>query len=142
MGRLRAVFFGVVFRCRFGCVGTPLSGFAAVSCTASASGSGDMWPLRVCLLRYVGNFSQGRTSWTTCRRRIVVSRAASGWVRGMPCFVRYERLSNPCRLRWRRDNCLKAWPHSRQVTVCLVILFRQSTGTVSETGAGAKTALR
>ena len=31
-------------------------------------------------------------------------------------------------------NCLKAWPHSRQVTACLLMLFRQYTDDESETG--------
>src|SRR5688572_28688269 len=34
--------------------------------------------------------------WTICRRRSVVARAVSGWVRGMPYFTRYERVSSPC----------------------------------------------
>ena len=48
-----------------------------------------------CPLRYRGAFSQGRVFWTTCRRRSVVARAVSGWVRGIPCFSGMNGIK-PC----------------------------------------------
>jgi hypothetical protein len=132
---LRAAFFlELVFRCRFGCADAAALGSSVSSGKASASSSAAALPFCIFALRNVAVFSQGRASWTICRRRAVVSRAASGWVLGMPYLVRYDRLSNPCVLRWRPDNCLKACLQSRQVTACLVMLFRQSTGAVWATG--------
>ena len=129
----RVVFFGVVLRCRFGWVGALAVGSSISAGVTSASGSGNAGPLRACAWTNRGAFSHGHVSWTTCRRRAVVARAESGWACGIPCFVRYERSYNPCSLRWR-DNCLNDCPHSRQITACLVMRLRQSTGCVSEIG--------
>src|SRR5215471_4401674 len=81
-----------------------------------------------CAFRYVGAFSQGLARCTTSFRLDVISLAANGCVRGMPYLIRYPFPSNPCSLRCRTDSCLKLARHSRHITVCLVMLFRQATG--------------
>ncbi len=85
---LPAVCFSLVFRCRFGCAGAGAGGASLTACPASASGLDDAGVFRTCPRRYAGAFSHGRVAWTTCRRCSVVARAARGWVRGMPYFVR------------------------------------------------------
>src|SRR5215510_7825546 len=75
-----------------------------------------------CALRNAGAFSQGLALCTISFRLNVVSLAANGWVRGMPYLIRYDRPFNPCSLRCLTESCLKVAPHSRHVTVCLVML--------------------
>jgi hypothetical protein len=98
-------------------------------------------PARAILIRCVSAvcaavppFPRGRVSWTICRRRVVVCRAASGWVGGMSYFSRYKRGSSRWPRRCRLVNCLSEAPHSRHVTACLEMLFCQSTG--GDAGAG------
>ena len=91
--------------------------FCATACSACS-----------CAFRYVGAFSHGRLLCTICFRIAVTERADNGWLCGIPYFARYDRPSNPCSLRCRTESCLKLAPHSRHVTVCLVMLFLQLTG--------------
>jgi hypothetical protein len=81
-----------------------------------------------CAFTKVGAFSHGLDRCTCSCRRTVISLAANDWVRGMPYLSRYDFPSNPCSLRCLTDSCLKLAPHSRHVTVCLVMLFLQLTG--------------
>src|SRR5512138_3910295 len=78
-----------------------------------------------CAFTKVGAFSHGLDLCTISFRFNVISFAANGWVRGMPYLNRYSFPSSPCSLRCLADNCLKLAPHSRHVTICLVMLFRQ-----------------
>lgn len=81
-----------------------------------------------CAFTKVGAFSYGLELCTISFRFNVTSFAANGCVRGIPYLARYDRPSNPCSLRCLTDSCLKLAPHSRHVTVYLVILFFQWTG--------------
>src|SRR5438876_579512 len=81
-----------------------------------------------CALRNVGAFSHGLDRCTTSFRLDVVALAARACVRGMPYLTRYDRPSNPCSWRCLTESCLKLAPHSRHVTICLVMLFLQLTG--------------
>jgi hypothetical protein len=81
-----------------------------------------------CALRNIGAFSHGLDLCTISFRLNVVSLAANGCVRGMPYFTRYDRPSNPCSFRCLTESCLKLALHSRHITICLVMLFRQLTG--------------
>src|SRR5712691_11706783 len=81
-----------------------------------------------CALRNVGAFSHGLDLCTISFRLNVISFAANAWVRRIPYLIRYDFPSNPCPLRCLPESCLKDRPHSRHVTVCLVILLLQWTG--------------
>src|SRR4030095_10179719 len=75
-----------------------------------------------CAFLNVGAFSHGLDRCTIAFRLNVISFAANDCVRGMPYFTRYDRPSSPCSLRCLTDSCFELTPHSRHVTVCLVIL--------------------
>src|SRR5437660_4061990 len=94
-----------------------------------------------CAFIKVGAFSHGLDRCTTSFRLDVISFAANDCARGMPYLIRYDRPSNPCSLRCRTDNCLKLAPHSRHVTVCLVMLFRQLSGSGEVFGVATATLL-
>src|ERR1043166_3587457 len=81
-----------------------------------------------CAFTNVGAFSHGLDLCAISFRRDVTSFAANDCVRGIPYLIRYPCPSNPCSLRCLTDSCLKLAPHSRHVTVCLVMLFRQLSG--------------
>src|SRR5262249_16107913 len=102
--------------------------FCATACAACS-----------CAFRYVGAFSQGLARCPISFLRDVISFAANGCVRGMPYFTRYTFPSQPCSLRCLTDNCLKLAPHSRHVTACLVMLFRQLTGVGGVLGVATAT---
>src|SRR6266446_10823419 len=87
-----------------------------------------------CALRNIGAFSHGLDLCTISFRLNVISLAANGCVRGILYFPRYDRPSKPCSFRCLTESCLKLAPHSRHVTVCLVILFRQWSGAAGLSG--------
>jgi hypothetical protein len=76
---------------------------------------------------YLDVLVHGLTSCIIFRLIAVTDRAASGWERGIPYLLLYELGLRLCSRRCL-DNCLKLAPHSRHITACLVMLFRQSTG--------------
>src|SRR6266700_8351467 len=92
-----------------------------------------------CAFIKVGAFSHGLDRCTTSFRLDVISFAANDCARGMPYLIRYDRPSNPCSLRCLTDSCLKLALHSRHVTTCLVMLFRQATG--FDCGSGVTTVM-
>src|SRR3977135_2892131 len=94
-----------------------------------------------CAFRYVGAFSHGLDRCTISFRLNVISLAANGCVRGILYFPRYDRPSKLCSLRCRADNCFRVAPHTRHVTVCLVILFFQLTGFDGVSGVATATLL-
>jgi hypothetical protein len=81
-----------------------------------------------CAFTNVGAFSHGFVLCTTSCLCDVISFTANGCVRGIPYLIRYAFPSSPCSLRCLTDSCLKLAPHSRHITVCFVILFRQWSG--------------
>src|SRR3981081_1389682 len=92
-----------------------------------------------CALRNIGAFSHGFNLCTISLRFNVISLAARACVRGIPYLIRYDRPSNPWSLRCLPESCLRVAPHSRHVTVCLVILFLQWTGFDSVSGVAIAT---
>src|SRR5882672_5117342 len=92
-----------------------------------------------CALRNIGAFSHGLDLCTISFRLNVISLAANGCVRGILYFPRYDRPSKLCSLRCRTDNCFRVAPHTRHVTVCLVMLFLQWTGADGVAGVAIAT---
>src|SRR4029453_1952913 len=92
-----------------------------------------------CAFTNVGAFSQSLVLCTISFRFDVVSLAARACVRGIPYLIRYDCPSNACSLRCLTESCLKLAPHSRHVTTCFVILFRQWTGSGRITGVPTAT---
>jgi len=72
-------------------------------------------------------------------RRDESALAANACVRGIPYLLRYDVASSPCFLRWRPESCVKRTPHSRHVTLCLVMLVRQLTGSSGVSGVATAT---
>src|SRR6266849_6593983 len=94
-----------------------------------------------CAFRYVGAFSHGLDRCTIAFRLNVISLAANGCVRGILYFPRYDRPSKLCSFRCLTESCLKLALHSRHVTLCLVMLFFQWTGTGGVSGVTPATLL-
>src|SRR5215831_6794752 len=91
-----------------------------------------------CAFTKVGAFSHGLALCTISFRLAVISFAANDCTRGIPYLIRYDRPSSPCSFRCLTDSCFKLTPHSRHVTTCLVMLFRQWT--VFDGASGVTTA--
>jgi hypothetical protein len=92
-----------------------------------------------CAFTNVGAFSQGFDLCTISFRLDVVALADNDWVRGILCLIRYTFASSSWSLRCRTDSCLKLALHSRHVTACLVMLFRQWTGFNAMSGVATAT---
>src|SRR5262245_4857082 len=92
-----------------------------------------------CAFTNVGAFSHGLARCTISFLFDVISFAANGCARGIPYLIRYAFPSSPCSLRCLTESCLKLAPHSRHVTVCLVMLFLQLPDAGSVSGGATAT---